>query len=74
MSPPPRRLTWQEAWRLARYKAAHRDTVIGYFGFGAWQARFPTPRGETIITRRTFGKLMDELDELDSSGGGPDTG
>lgn len=72
MNYPRERLTWREALRLARYRAAHREVIVGYFGFGAWQARTPLPDGEQVITRDSFRELMDRLDELD--GEAEDTG
>lgn len=65
MVPPPPRLTIREAWRLAMYKATHPGVVVGDVGFGVWQARIPEPTGEFIVTRYSFGELMDRLDELD---------
>ncbi len=54
--------------RLAAFRAAHPDVIIGEFGFGAWQARIPEPAGETVTTRYTLRELLDKLDEL--TGGG----
>ena len=50
--------------RLARFRAAHPDVIIGPGGFGTWQARIPEPSGETIATRYTLRELLDRLDEL----------
>ena len=50
--------------RLARFKAAHPDVVVGDGGFGTMQARIPEPDGETVITRYTLRELLDKLDEL----------
>ena len=50
--------------RLARFKAAHPDVVIGDGGFGTMQARIPEPAGETVITRYTLRELLDKLDEV----------
>jgi len=50
--------------RLARFKAAHPDVVIGDGGFGTRQARIPEPAGETVITRYTLRELLDKLDEV----------
>lgn len=50
--------------RLARFKAAHPDVVVGDGGFGTMQARIPEPGGETVIIRYTLRELLDKLDEL----------
>jgi hypothetical protein len=50
--------------RLATFRAAHPDVVIGDGGFGTWQARIPQPNGETVITRYTLAELLDELDGI----------
>ena len=50
--------------RLARFKAAHPDVVVGDGGFGTMQARIPEQDGETVITRYTLRELLDKLDEL----------
>jgi len=50
--------------RLARFKAAHLDVVVGDGGFGTMQARIPRPDGEIVITRYTLRELLDRLDEL----------
>ena len=50
--------------RLARFKAAHPDVVIGDGGFGTMQARIPEPAGETVITRYALRELLDKLDEV----------
>jgi hypothetical protein len=50
--------------RLARFRAAHPDVIIGDGGFGTWQARIPEPSGETVITRYLLVELLDKLDEL----------
>jgi hypothetical protein len=47
--------------RLAAFRAAHPDVVIGDGGFGTWQARVPQPNGETVITRYALAELLDEL-------------
>jgi hypothetical protein len=50
--------------RLARFRAAHPEVIIGDGGFGTVQARIPEPNGETVITRHTLRELLDKLDEL----------
>ena len=50
--------------RLARFRAAHPDVIIGDGGFGTWQARIPEPCGETVITRYLLVELLDKLNEL----------
>src|SRR5690242_12135399 len=50
--------------RLARFRAAHPEVIIGDGGFGTVQARIPEPDGETVITRYTLRELLDRLDEL----------
>ena len=50
--------------RLARFKAAHPDVIVGDGGFGTMQARIPEPDGETVITRYTLRELLDKLDEM----------
>ncbi|HTQ90028.1 MAG TPA: hypothetical protein VMK84_11090 [Streptosporangiaceae bacterium] len=53
-----------ELLRLARFRAAHPDVIIGDGGFGTMQALLPEPDGETVITRYTLQELLDRLDEL----------
>ena len=50
--------------RLARFRAAHPEVIIGDGGFGTVQARIPELNGETVITRYTLRELLDKLDEL----------
>lgn len=50
--------------RLARFKAAHPDVIVGDGGFGTLQARIPKPDGEIVITRYTLHELLDKLGEL----------
>jgi len=50
--------------RLARFRAAQPDVIVGDGGFGTMQARIPEPNGETVITRYTLKELLDKLDEL----------
>ncbi len=40
--------------RLARFRAAHPEVIIGDGGFGTVQALLPEPDGETVITRCTL--------------------
>jgi hypothetical protein len=53
-----------DVFRLARFRAVRPDVIIGPGGFGTWQARIPTPDGETVTTRYTLRELLDRLDEL----------
>lgn len=50
--------------RLARFRRAHPEVIVGDGGFGTMQARIPEPNGETVITRYTLRELLDRLDEL----------
>ena len=50
--------------RLARFRAAYPEVIIGDGGFGTVHALLPEPDGETVITRYTLRKLLDRLDEL----------
>jgi hypothetical protein len=50
--------------RLAAFRAAHPDVIIGPGEFGTWQARIPEPNGETVAIRYTLRELLDRLDEL----------
>ena len=50
--------------RLARFRAAHPEVIIGDGGFGTVQALLPEPDGEILITRYTLRELLDRLDEL----------
>jgi len=40
--------------RLARFRAAHPEVIIGDGGFGTVQARLPEADGQTVITRYTL--------------------
>jgi hypothetical protein len=50
--------------RLARFRAAHPDVIVGDGGFGTIQARILEPNGETVITRYILKELLDKLEEL----------
>jgi hypothetical protein len=50
--------------RLARFRAAHPDVIVGDGGFGTMQARILEPNGETVITRYILKELLDKLEEL----------
>jgi len=50
--------------RLARFRAAHPEVIVGDGGFGTVQARIPELNGEIVITRYTLRELLDKLDEL----------
>jgi hypothetical protein len=62
LRPPPDELG--QLARLARFRTAHPDVIIGDGGFGTVQARIPELNGETVITRYTLRELLDKLDEL----------
>jgi hypothetical protein len=62
LRPPPDEL--DQVVRLARFRAAHPDVIVGDGGFGTVQARIPELNGETVITRYTLRELLDKLDEL----------
>jgi hypothetical protein len=50
--------------RLASFRAAHPEVVIGDLGFGkVWQARIPEDEddGESVVTRYTLRELLDQL-------------
>ena len=55
--------------RLARFKAAHPDVIVGDGGFGTVQARIPKPDGEIVITRYSLRELLDKLGELTAGDG-----
>lgn len=44
--------------RLARFRAAHPEVIVGDGGFGTVQARIPELNGETVITRYTLRELL----------------
>jgi excisionase family DNA binding protein len=50
--------------RLAAYRAAHPEVVIGSAEFGTWEARIPEPNGETVVVRYTLRELLDRLGDL----------
>jgi hypothetical protein len=50
--------------RLARFRAAHPDVIVGDGRFGTMQARILEPNGETVITRYILKELLDKLEEL----------
>jgi hypothetical protein len=50
--------------RLQRFRAEHRDVIIGTDEFGNWQGRIPEPTGETVTIRCRLSELLDRLDEL----------
>jgi hypothetical protein len=62
-----------QAMRLARFRAAHPEVIIGEGGFGTWQARSPEPDGETVFTRHLLRELLDKLEEF-FAGPAPDPG
>ena len=47
--------------RLARFRAAHPEVIIGDGGFGTVQARIPEPDGETVITRYSSASYLTGL-------------
>lgn len=56
--------------RLARFRAAYPDVIIGDGGFGTFQARIPAPSGENVYTRYTLRELLDKLDEVTAAATG----
>jgi hypothetical protein len=60
--------------RLASFRAAHPDVIVGDGGFGTVQARIPKPDGEIVITRYTLRDLLDKLGELTAGDGETDGG
>lgn len=50
--------------RLARFRQAHPEVIVGDGGFGTIQAWIPVPDGGTVITRYVLRELLDKLDEL----------
>lgn len=50
--------------RLARFREAHPDVIVGDGGFGTWQAQVPRQNGETVITSYVLKDLLDKLDAL----------
>ena len=50
--------------RLAWFRAAHPEVVIGDAGFRRWQARIPEVNGESVITRYSLRELLDRLGVL----------
>jgi hypothetical protein len=54
--------------RLAVFRAANPDVVIGDLGFRVWQARIPVPHGEVVVSAHVLEDLLDKLDELGRAG------
>jgi hypothetical protein len=54
--------------RLAEFRLANPDVVIGDLGFTAWQARWPLPDGEMVRSAHVLADLLDKLDELGKAG------
>lgn len=50
--------------RLATFRAAHPEVVIGDGGFGTWLAVIPEENGETVVSRYTLRELLDKLGSL----------
>jgi hypothetical protein len=50
--------------RLARFRQAHPEVIVGDGGFGTVQAWIPVSDGGTVITRYVLRELLDKLDEL----------
>jgi len=57
-------LAGADMYRLARFRAARPDVLIGGGQFGTWQALIPEPRGETFVVRHTLAELLGRLGEL----------
>jgi len=57
--------------RLTAFREQHPEVIIGAISRRAWQACIPEPDdGETVITRRTLGALLDRACELLGEPGG----
>ena len=51
--------------RLQAFREQHPEITIGAISRRAWQACLPEPDdGQTVITRRTLGDLLDRACEL----------
>jgi hypothetical protein len=51
--------------RLQAFREQHPEVTIGAISRRAWQACLPEPDdGQTVITRRTLGDLLDRACEL----------
>lgn len=61
---PALRTELGQLMRLAAFKAAHPDVLIGPGEFDTWQAVIPEPTGETYAARATLRELLDRLDDL----------
>ncbi|MGH3193416.1 MAG: hypothetical protein ACRDPY_28345 [Streptosporangiaceae bacterium] len=63
-----------QAPRLAAFRTAHPDVVIGDGEFGTWEARFRDGDEETTAVRYTLRELLDRLGALlgEDGGNGPD--
>ena len=48
--------------RLAEFRAAHPDVIIGPGGFGTWQALIAAGSKEIVKTGDTLADLLDKLD------------
>ena len=56
---------YDQVVRLAEFRAAHPEVIIGDLGFGGtWQARIPSQNGEQVVTRHVLKDLLDTLDAL----------
>ena len=60
--------------RLAAFRAAHPQVIIGAGEFGVWQALIPRPDGETVVARHELKALLDKLDSLDAAESGEPPG
>ena len=60
--------------RLAAFRAAHPQVIIGAGEFGVWQALIPRPDGETVVARHELKALLDKLDSLDAAQSGESPG
>jgi hypothetical protein len=51
--------------RLRAFRERYPHIVIGTLGLGgAWQARIPEERGETVLTRYLLRDLLDKVGEV----------
>jgi len=50
--------------RLAAFRDAHPEVVIGDSEFGTWQAVIPDGSGEIVRSGHSLEELLDKLDDL----------
>ena len=57
--------------RLAAFRAAHPEVIIGPGGFGTWQALISAGSKEIVKTGDTLSDLLDKLDGIFPPGSEP---